>query len=294
MAPAMSIGAPAAVLANPAPETPEHRRARRQRSWPKPWRLTIFVLAGLCFLVPLACSFKFSLIDLQGNYSLTNYTQIISSSALRGALILSLEISAITALLVVGLILPTAVLVRLRLPKWKIVMEVITILPIVVPPITLAAGLSSMQADSPLWLVKLMFNHPLTCLVPIYTVIAMPLVYRSIDNGLRAIDLQTLVDASRSLGSGSFGTLFRVILPNVQTAVIGGMLLSVAMVLGEVVISGQMSYNTFPNEMILVSQSNTAPGIPVAETLVSTVFTVGLFFVFLTLAARKRASTSNR
>ena len=33
-----------------------------------------------------------------------------------------------------------------------------------------------------------------------YTVLAMPLVYRAIDNGLRAIDLHTLVDASRSLG----------------------------------------------------------------------------------------------
>jgi putative spermidine/putrescine transport system permease protein len=151
-----------------------------------------------------------------------------------------------------------------------------------------------MSANSPLWLVKLMFNHPLTCLVPIYTVIAMPLVYRSIDNGLRAIDLHTLVDASRSLGSGWFGTLFRVILPNVQTAVIGGMLLTVAMVLGEVVISGQMGYNTFPNEMILVSQSDTAPGIPVAETLVATAFTVGLFFLFLTFAARRSGRTSTR
>ncbi len=92
-------------------------------------------------------------------------------------------------------------------------MEVITILPIVVPPIVLAAGLSDMQASAPLWMVKLFFNHPLTCLAPIYTVMAMPLVYRSIDNGLRAIDLHTLVDASRSLGCGWTGTMLRVILP---------------------------------------------------------------------------------
>lgn len=291
----MSTGAlQPGVVPLPGPETPEHRRARRQQRWPKPWRLTIFVLAGICFFVPLIASFKFSLIDAQGNYSLTNYTEIISSSALRDALILSLEISAITAVLVVALILPTAVLVRLRLPKWKIVMEVITILPIVVPPITLAAGLSDMSANSPQWLVSLMFNHPITCLVPIYTVMAMPLVYRSIDNGLRAIDLRTLVDASRSLGSGWLSTLFRVILPNVQTAVFGGMLLTVAMALGEVVIASQMSYNTFPNEMILVQQQDNTPGIPVAETLVSTAFTVGLFFLLLTFAARKRSSTSTR
>lgn len=277
-------------LTRPAPESPGQRRARRAR--PKPWRVTILVLGAVFYLVPLLSSIKFSLINAAGNYSFSNYTEIISSGALRSALFLSLEIAAITAVLVVLLILPTAVLVRLRLPQMTIVMEVITILPIVVPPIVLAAGLSDMQANAPLWVVKLFFNHPLTCLTPIYTVMAMPLVYRSVDNGLRAIDLHTLVDASRSLGSNWFGTMLRVILPNVQTAVLGGMFLSIAMVLGEVVIASTMLYNTFPNEMILVAQQDNAPGISVAETLVALVFTFLLLFSLTFLARRRGANTT--
>jgi putative spermidine/putrescine transport system permease protein len=279
------------ALAGTTPPKPARRRRRFER--PKPWRLTILVLAAVFFLVPLLCSFKFSLIDAAGNYSFSNYTEILSSSALRDALYLSLEISAITSLLVILLILPTAVLVRLRFPKLKIVMEVITILPIVVPPIVMVAGLSDIQGDAPLWLVKLFFNHPLTCLTPVYTVIAMPLVYRSIDNGLRAIDLHTMVDASRSLGCGWTNTLLRVILPNVQTAVLGGMFLTICMVLGEVVISSQLLYNTFPTEMILVSQADNSPGIPVAETLVACLFTFLMLFS-LTFLARRRGSTSTR
>jgi putative spermidine/putrescine transport system permease protein len=170
---------------------------------------------------------------------------------------------------------------------------VITILPIVVPPIVMVAGLSDIQGDAPLWLVKLFFNHPLTCLTPVYTVIAMPLVYRSIDNGLRAIDLHTMVDAARSLGCGWTNTLLRVILPNVQTAVLGGMFLTICMVLGEVVISSQLLYNTFPTEMILVSQADNSPGIPVAETLVACLFTFLMLFS-LTFLARRRGSTSTR
>lgn len=272
-----------------APQKPSRRRQRAER--PKAWRLSILILAALFFLVPLLCSFKFSLINAAGSYSFSNYTEILKSGALRGALYLSLEIAAITSLLVILLVLPTAVLVRLKFPKLKIVMEVITILPIVVPPIVMVAGLSDIQGDAPLWVVKLFFNHPLTCLTPVYTVIAMPLVYRSVDNGLRAIDLHTLVDAARSLGCGWTSTMLRVILPNVQTAVLGGMFLTICMVLGEVVISSQLLYNTFPNEMILVSQANNSPGIPVAETLVAFVFTFLMLFS-LTFLARRRGSKS--
>ena len=35
-------------------------------------------------------------------------------------------------------------------------------------------------------------------------------------------------------------TLWRVVLPNVQTAVLGGMFLTIALVLGEVVIANQL------------------------------------------------------
>jgi putative spermidine/putrescine transport system permease protein len=274
----------------PAPGAPTRRPASRAR--PRIWRLSILILALVFYLVPLLCSIKFSLLDHSG-YGFGNYTAIVHSSALLDALYLSLEIAVLTAILVILLILPTVVLVRLKLPKMAIVMDVITILPIVVPPIVLAAGLSEMQASAPLWLVKLFFNHPITCLVPTYTVIAMPLVYRSIDNGIRAIDLHTLVDAARSLGCGWPSTLVRVILPNVQTAVLGGMFLTIAMVLGEVVISSQMLYTTFPVQMLLLAQQDNTPGISVALTLVALLFTFLLLFS-LTFLARRSGAKSTR
>ena len=200
------------------------------------------------YLLPLVCAVKFSLINQKGTYGPQNYTAIVNNGALSDALLLSLEIAAITAGIVVLLVFPTAVLVRLKLPKLTILMEAITILPIVVPPIVLAAGLLQMKETAPLWIVNAFFNHPLTILTPMYVVLAMPLMYRAIDTGLRAIDLHTLVDASRSLGASWPMTLWRVVLPNVQTAVLGGMFLTIALVLGEVVIANQLdqSYADLP------------------------------------------------
>ena len=92
-------------------------------------------------------------------------------------------------------------------------MEGVTLLPIVIPPVVMAAGLENLQGSAPQWVVSLWFNHPLTALTPVYVVLAMPFTYRAIDNGVRAIDLRTLVDASRNLGGSWFQTLVRVILP---------------------------------------------------------------------------------
>ena len=281
-------------VTEPVPETPDAPRLRRERGRrPAAWRLSILILAGIFYLLPIGSSIKFSLLDQSGSYGFGNYTAIANSAALRSSLYLSLEIAVLTAILVVVLTLPTVVLVRLKLPKMAIVMDVITILPIVVPPIVIAAGLDEMQQSSPQWVINVFFNHPRTILVPIYTVLALPLVYRAIDNGVRAIDLHTLVDASRSLGCGWTSTLVRVILPNVQTAVLGGMFLTIAMVLGEVVIAAQLQYITLPPQMLLLAQAQNTPGIAVALTLVALLFTFALLFS-LTFLARRHGRTSTR
>ena len=271
------------------PRPPAARRWQR----PAAWRLVILVVALLFYAFPFAAAVKYSLIQSDGSFGFDNYSQIISNSAVRDSLYTSLEISAITALVVVVLMLPTVVLVRLRLPKLTLMLEGVTILPLVVPPIVIAAGLAHLQGSAPEWVVKLWFNHPLTGLTPTYIVLAMPFTYRALDTGVRAIDLHTLVDASRSLGASWFTTLVRVILPNVETAVLGAIFLAVALCMGEVVLSSIMLYNgVLPVEMLSVGASS--PGVSVAISILALVFVFLLLFSLSFLAGRRRGSTSVR
>ena len=267
-------------------------RVHTSRRHPRVWRVVILVLAVIFFLGPLAASVKYSLIEQDGSLGFDNYVQIVKNADLRDALFISLEIAGITAFFVVALMLPTIVLVRLRLPKLTLLLEGVTILPIVVPPIVIAAGLAQLQASAPQWLVSLWFNHPLTALAPIYVVLAMPFTYRALDTGVRAIDLRTLVDASRNLGASWFQTLTRVILPNVETAVLGAMFLTIALCLGEVVISTILIFVTLPVELIQAGASN--PGISVALSVVSLLFVFLLLFALSFLARRRRGSASVR
>jgi putative spermidine/putrescine transport system permease protein len=272
---------------------PAPARRRRRRGRPRLWRVTIFVLAAVFFLGPLLSAFKFSLQLNNGSYGFGNYGQIISNSAVRSSLIRSLEIAGVAAIVVVALMLPTVVWVRLRRPKLTPAMELITLLPIVIPPVVLAAGLESLQLAAPQWMVSLVFNHALTALTPFYVVLAMPFTYRAIDIGVRAIDLHTLVDASRSLGASWPQTLVRVILPNVQTAVLGAMFLTIALCLGEVVLATFLLYTTFPVEMINLRLESHV-GVSVALSMITLVFSFLLLFIVSLIAQRKRGASSFR
>jgi putative spermidine/putrescine transport system permease protein len=275
-----------AEIGGPAPDAGGGAWARRRAGRPRAWRVTIFVLAVIFFLGPLVAAFKFSLVQSDGSYGFDNYLQIVKNAAIRSALITSLEISAITAVVVVVLMLPTVVWVRLRLPKVTLVLEGVTLLPIVIPPVVMAAGLEELQSNAPTWLVNLVFNHPLTGLTPFYVVLAMPFTYRTLDNGVRAIDLHTLVDAARNLGASWFSTLIRVVLPNVESAVFGAMFLTIALCLGEVVISNLLLYTTFPVE--LIQEGEKSAGISVALSIITLVFTFLLLFLLSLISGRRR------
>lgn len=265
----------------------------RSRERPRAWRLVILILALLFYALPFLAALKYSLLQRNGTYGFNNYSQILSNGAVRSALFVSLEISALAAVIVVALLLPTVVLVRLRLPKLTLLMEGVTILPIVVPPIVIAAGLAELQGSAPLWMVRLWFNHPLTALTPVYVVLAMPFSYRAFDTGVRAIDLRTLVDASRSLGASWWSTLTSVILPNVETAVVGAVFLTLAFCMGEVVIATILLYVTLPVEVIQAGASGDA-GTSVALSALGFMFVFLMLFSLSFVAGRKRGSTSVR
>ncbi len=55
-------------------------------------------------------------------------------------------------------------------------------------------------------------------LVAAYVILSFPYMYRAIDTGLRTIDIQSLTEASQSLGAGWIRILWQVVLPNIRVA----------------------------------------------------------------------------
>jgi putative spermidine/putrescine transport system permease protein len=186
------------------------------------------------------------------------------------------------------LMLPTVVFVRLRLPRLALFVETVSVLPIVIPPIVMGAGLAALQKNAGTSVDSVLFASPLTALTPFYVILALPFAYRSLDVGVRAIDLRTLVDAARSLGASWVTLIVRVILPNVRTAVLTAASLAIALVLAEVVISELLLYDTYPVE--LVNQGQETAGIAVALSVLSLTITWLLLFALTFIGNRSSRS----
>jgi putative spermidine/putrescine transport system permease protein len=215
------------------------RGSGQRRSWPV-WRWVILLVAAVYFLIPLFAALRFAGIGAFGS--------VISESGFTSSLGLSVRLAVVTTVITIALMLPTAVYVHLRLPKLRRLLEGITILPIVIPPIVLILGVLQV---APLWLKASQWLLALE-----YVILAMPFAYRAIDAGLRALDLKTLTEAASSLGAGWVTTLRRVLLPNLGTALMSATILIVALVLGEFTMASLDLWVTFPVWIVQFDQLN--------------------------------------
>ena len=235
--------------------------------------IVVLTIGALYFLVPVASTVKFSLEQGHAGFGFQAYRQILDDPQFRHTLWFSVQLALETTVVTMALMVPTVYWVHLRLPKIRPVVEAITILPFVVPPIVLVVGLFDFfKSFSPDWLLQ-DFVFSSKFLVAAYVVLSLPFVYRALDAGIRAVDIQTLTEASESLGASRTRTLFRVILPNLREAVLAACLLTFVIVLGEFTIASIALYQTFPGYITTIGSAQAYP----AAAL--TVISVGLTFV---------------
>ena len=117
------------------------RRPASQRDGFTPWRWLILILAGVYFLIPLYAAVRFA--------GWGSFGSVIHQPGFASSLGLSVRLAAITTVITLALMLPTAVHVHLRLPRLRRLLEGITILPIVIPPVVLIVGLLQVAPGEP-------------------------------------------------------------------------------------------------------------------------------------------------
>lgn len=196
------------------------------------WSWFWIILGILYFFLPLLATFVFSLKAKLGVLSFQAYVNIFNDQQFVYSFSFSVLWGILTIIVGILIFVPTAFLIRLRVPQFRSAVEFITLLPFVIPAIVFVFGLVRTFSQPPLLIV----NSP-ALLIAGYTVLSMPYMYRSIDTGLRSIDVRTLTEAAQSLGAGWGTILFRVILPNIRVAILSGAFLSFAIVIGELILA---------------------------------------------------------
>jgi putative spermidine/putrescine transport system permease protein len=249
-------------------------------------RWAVLAVLGIYLLLPLLAMVEFSTRGAGDSRTIEAWQAIGTDSDLVSAIIASVELALLTVLGMLVLLVPTMTWVHLRLPRMRRVVEFICLLPLTIPAIVLVVGIAPIYA----WVTYLLGDSPLT-LTFVYIVLVLPFAYRAIDAGLGAIDIVTLAEAARSLGSSWTQVLLRIVIPNIRGALISASVVSVALVLGEFTIASLLNFDTLQVVINLLGKRNAA--VAVAVSVAALVFAFVLLLVLAHVAPQRRSAPAD-
>lgn len=242
--------------------------------------LAVF-LGAAYFLIPLIATFEFSLRMKRGVYSFEAYRVVLVDPHFQASFLYSVALAAATIVVSILLVVPTAYWVHLRLPKLRPLVEFITLMPLVVPAIVIVFGYLRLF-NSQSWIPLTDSARGTDLLLTFgYVVLALPYMYRAVDTGLATLDVRTLTEAAECLGAGTATILFKVIFPNLRTAILSGAFLTFAIVIGEFTFASLLDRPAFGPYLQLVGANRAYE--PAALAIIAFVVTwacMGLIQVF--------------
>lgn len=255
----------------------------------------ILALGAFYFLLPLVATLEFSLRaakrdPVTGDMirpSLAAYELTLADPKFGATLTYSLVIGLITIVVSLLLIVPTAYWVRLRLPRLRPVVEFVSLMPFVIPPVILVFGLIRIYGREPLALTNTATGGDIL-LIGGYVILSFPYMYRAVDTGLAAIDVRTLTEAAQSMGAGWPRILWQVIFPNLRAALLSGAFLTLAIVIGEYTIANFLNRPAFGPYLSLLGQNKAYE--PAAVSLIS----FGITWAAMVMLALLGRSTGGR
>lgn len=210
----------------------------------------VLVAFLLIAILPLVAVGSFGFTNARDGFTIAPLVELLSSDQALRPILNTLLLTVLTVVLGYALVIPSLVWMHLRVPRALAAAETASLLPYIIPAIALVGGVNLvLRPMFPGFFVSIL------SLVPFYVLITLPFMFRTIDSGLRALDLQTLMRASESLGSGVVRTFFTVVLPNLWPAIVSGSLLVVLMASGELVMAQLLLHKTFPTLMVELGQS---------------------------------------
>lgn len=223
------------------------------------------IVVCIYLVAPVLAQIAYAFVDNSGQLTTEGFTAIFRNPKFLPSLGLTLVTAIATVAMLIVCLVPAIVAVKLWAPRLRGALEILCTLPLVIPAIALVAGLMSvlrgasrMGRGSPgaaFSQFMQLDSFPLA-LVGTYVILALPFTYRSLNAALSSIPLATLYEASASLGSSTWGTLRRVIIPNISGSVMFSAFFAFALAFGEYTVAATLSIQTLPVWMTVLSSSN--------------------------------------
>ena len=246
------------------------------------------IAALLYFFLPIYGTLDFSLRMERGVLGFKAYELVFADPRFWQGFRYSITMAVITIVISVSIFVPTVYWMYLKVPQARPIMDVITILPFIIPGIVLVFGLIRTFSRPPVQLTLRPWTTDIL-MVAGYIIISMPYMFRAIDVGMRAIDVRTLTEAAQSLGASWFQVLTNVIIPNLRIAILSGSLIAFATVMGELILADFLVRPALGPYMVRIGLTKAYE--PAALAIISyslTWFSLGLLQYFSSRSERQQ------
>lgn len=237
--------------------------------------ILIWLIIPVVIIVPMSFSGTRFLTFPPPSWSFRWYEAYLASAAWMQATRVSLIVAVASAIL--ATVIGTAAAYALNLTSSRLVrsMQVVLLLPLVVPIVITAVGVFFVYA-------KVGLLATLSGLVLANTMLGLPYVVTSVLVGLRKFD-PTQEMVARSLGMNRFRAFFAVTLPQIRPSVISGLLFAFISAIDETVVSLFISggqYQTLTKRMFTALRDEIDPTIASISSLLT-----AISFIVVMLAA---------
>ena len=194
------------------------------------WLIALLVIAGtlIAFGMPIVVAGLWSLVDpdtgwfppdvIPSKLSLANWQALLAVPEMSQAFGVSFVVATLVAALCLVLGLPAAYAIARRPLRYRRLIELLVLTPLLLPGVVLATGLGSI-------FIRLGLSQTLPGVVLAQTIVVLPFTIRIVTATLNGVP-QDLLDASRNLGANSWTTTRRVLIPMIAPGLFAGALLA--------------------------------------------------------------------
>jgi len=239
----------------------------------------VMILILIYMLIPLVVSVIYSIFDkwtgiIPEGFNLENYAILFSDKTFLACLGRTVLMCIIPICITIVIVLLALFVTTVYFPRLEKYVQIICMIPYTIQGVILSVSILSLYVANPTFL-----SNRLVMLFGAYCIIILPYIYQGIRNGMRAVNMPMLLEAAEMLGASKMYAFFKVVVPNILSAIIVSSLLAVGIIFGDYVLVRNLAGTSFQNMQIYLYQTMKAD-----STKSSAVFVVIMFVTFVITA----------
>lgn len=215
----------------------------------------VIIIILIYLLIPLVVSIVYSMFSnwtgiVPKGFTLKTYADLFQDPTFLASLGRTIVIAIIPIVITILLVLLALFVTVVYFPKLEKYVQIICMIPYTIQGVILSVSILALYVSNPTFL-----SNRIIMLIGAYCIIILPYIYQGIRNGMRAVNMPVLLEAAEMLGASRIYAFFRVIVPNIISAIVVSSLLAVGIIFGDYVLVRNLASSAWPNVQIYLYQA---------------------------------------